>query len=758
MSELIRFRWLALMLLLLATAGVMRGLETAMVPNNAMNVWFLDSDPALTQYREFQQRFGNDEVALVHIQFPQGVYTPAAIATLRNLGSAIEVLPGVERVFSIANATTLAMTAEGPAIAAVVPPNPDDAGLLASVAKSLQQNPLIVGQLVNEAADQAMLWIEMEVSDDFDTGRDSIVAAIRDSTDQVLANQVHHIAGVGVIYSGLNEVTKQDFAIFLGLGFLLLFAMMAWVLRSLLFTFTAILIVILSMLVMFGIFGLMGKQINMVTSVLPIIVMVLGIADIVHFPVAYARERQANPDKSKIDIAIASLRQVFWPCVLTTVTTVAGFLALVSAPMAVVRDLGLFAAIGVTTALLVSLVLMPIAFLLFRDPVAPPAHRHIDALIDRCRQLVHRPGLFCWALFAALTIVIVGGVNRIEVDTYTLGYLPDSHQVVNDHKAIKETWGAYNILEFIVRPADGYSIEDPAMLAAMDKFVQRAKQDPRIRDGLSLDTLYRQLLAGHGNDEPLNAQQLESIPWGKLDPPLEWDRSKPGFRDNALAAFRTEDSNLGRIKLLGDMLSANQLSDLLQQMSLLSDETMVNLGHIEASGYLPLYTKIIDYVMTSQIRSFVLALGIIFLVLLLGLRSLRLALISLPANLFPVLVMFAVMGYADIDLDIATASIAAIVIGVSVDDTVHFLWAWREAERRGMGWQEALDYSYDHAGRAAVITSILLVSGYAVLMAGSGTTVFYFGLLTTIAAAAALVGDLLLLPLLLKPFSQQVAI
>jgi len=150
--------------------------------------------------------------------------------------------------------------------------------------------------------------------------------------------------------------------------------------------------------------------------------------------------------------------------------------------------------------------------------------------------------------------------------------------------------------------------------------------------------------------------------WDELEPPLEWDRTKPGFRHNSLAAFRTEDGSLGRIRLIGGMLSANQLSDLLERMQGIADETMGNLGTIEASGYLPLYTKIIDYVMTSQTRSFALALGIIFLVLLVGLRSVRLAIIGILANLFPVSVMFALMGFANIDLDIATASIAAIEI------------------------------------------------------------------------------------------------
>lgn len=755
MSTLIRFRWLALIALLVGTAGVLRGLETAMVPDNAMSVWFLDTDPALAQYREFQQRFGNDEVALLHIQFPDGVYRPGTLDTLRSLGSQIEALPGVERVYSIANASTLAITPGGAAISSVLPEDLANPQTLASAAESLLRNPLIVGHFVNEDADQAMLWVEMEVSDDFDTRRDSIIAAVRETADLVLTDRVQHLAGVGVLYTGLNEVTEKDFGTFLGLGFLLLFAMMGWVFRSVLFTVTSMLVVTLAMLVMFGIFGLMGKQINMVTSVLPIVVMVLGIADVVHFPAAFVRLRRANPDKPVRDIALDSLREVFWPCLLTTVTTIAGFLALVSAPMAVVRDLGLFAAIGVATALLASLVLMATAFMLVRDKVTLPFHRHIDAFTGGCRRLVRQPGRLTWAFILGTAVVIAAGVNRIEVDTFTLGYLPDTHQVVTDHEAIEEAWGSYNVLEFIVRPANNLSIEDPAILVAMNKFVKWAKQDSRIRAGLSLDTFYRQLIPDSDNDMPLTSEQLNSVGWDELEPPLEWDRSKSAFRDNALAAFRTEDGNLGRIKLIGGMLSASQLSDLLEHMKTLADDAMGDLGSIEASGYLPLYTRIIDHVMTSQIRSFALALGIIFLVLLVGLRSIRLAAIGILANLFPVMVMFAVMGFADIDLDIATAGIAAIVIGVAVDDTVHFLWAWREAEGRGMDWEEALDYSYDRAGRPAVITSILLVAGYAVLMAGAGATVFYFGLLTTVAAVAALLGDLVLLPLLLKPVTRQ---
>jgi predicted RND superfamily exporter protein len=146
------------------------------------------------------------------------------------------------------------------------------------------------------------------------------------------------------------------------------------------------------------------------------------------------------------------------------------------------------------------------------------------------------------------------------------------------------------------------------------------------------------------------------------------------------------------------------------------------------------------------------------LIILIGFKSLKYALIATVANLFPVLMMFSVMGFAQINLDIATASIAAIVLGIAIDDTIHFLWSWRRAELDGLSWHEAVEYTYAKVGRPVIISSVLLISGFAILMAGTGATVFYFGLLTCVAALAALFGDLLLLPMIMKLTHKEVRV
>ena len=121
MNAVVRFRWLGLIALILLAAAVLRGVETALVPDNSMSVWFLDTDPAMEQYREFQRRFGNDEIALIHIDFPNGVYSAEALRTLRTLGSRIEALEGVERVYSVAHISILVPASRGTTMAPALP-------------------------------------------------------------------------------------------------------------------------------------------------------------------------------------------------------------------------------------------------------------------------------------------------------------------------------------------------------------------------------------------------------------------------------------------------------------------------------------------------------------------------------------------------------------------------------------------------------------------------------------------------------------
>ena len=441
---------------------------------------------------------------------------------------------------------------------------------------------------------------------------------------------------------------------------------------------------------------------------------------------------------------------------MTTFTTMASFMALAAAPMAVVRELGIFSAIGIFAALIASAVFMTLAFAGLKDGVTLPDHPGIHGLLGRCAGWLRRRQALVVAITLAVSGVGLYGAAHVEADTYTLGYMPDMHPVVLDHGIIEERWGDYMPVEFVIEPADGLTAHSPKILNAIEGFIADAEAMPFIDDGLSLATLYRRAQDVFApSEEPHQpfTQPLVSqlqILTGNPQRDFSWDRTSEAYKDNVYAQTVTQQADATRVTLVGKMVGANELSRQLTQLDALATKHFGDSAKVYAGGYTPLYVKIVDYIMASQIRAFFIALGLIFLLMLVWLRSLRFALISLVANVLPVGMMLSVMVALGLTLDVASATIAAIVLGVSIDDTIHFLYHWREAEQEGMSWDEALDHTYAHAGVAAVITTSLLVVGFPVLMFAEVKTVFYFGLLTTIAAIAALLADLFVLPLLLK--------
>jgi predicted RND superfamily exporter protein len=749
-------RW-ALAGLMLVIGGLSAGLGPAMVPDNALDVWFVEDDPGLQAYDAFQTTFGNDEVVLVMVDAgpddPRGIFRPEIMRRIGTLSERLEAVDGVVRVHSILSIPDAEDTADGLAFERLLPsPLPEAPAGYEFARRRALDNPIYSGRVVDASGQRAMLWAQMAVMDDLDARRNAVVGSIRqvvkDFDDLSPAT-----GGLGVIYADLNTWTERDVGIFIGALYLLMLGLTGWLFRSIPFAAAAVGAITLAFVGAMGLYGLLGGRVNMVTSVLPVVIMVLGVADAVHFPAAFVEVgAEGVPPGQR---AVAALRRVLLPCAMTTVTTIAGFLALAASPMRVLRDLGVYTAVGLALALAGALVLMMVAFdRTDRKALTPRRSALVDGLLNGAGSLVRGHPRLVGAGLVAVTVAAAVGASQVRVDTYTLGYLPDDARVVQDHRRIEAGWGPYALLDYTIEPAAGRRAGDAEVVAATERFITEASNHPAISHGVGLPDLYRRMAtvlggpeAGRGELTPALVAQLDLV-LSSLD--LEWDRRDPAYNDNFLAPFRSEDGSVGRLTLISHFDSAVAVGALFDALDAIAERTFGGIATVAPAGYPPLYVSIIDHVMTSQVRSFFLALGVIFVLMLAWLRSLRLAVISLAPNLLPVLMMMGTMGAAGIDLDIGTASVAAVVIGVSVDDTIHFLYHWREAEARGLDWSDALTRTYERAGAAAVITTVLLVVGYSVMLLASVKTVIYFGVLTTVAAAAALAADLLLLPLLLR--------
>jgi predicted RND superfamily exporter protein len=221
--------------------------------------------------------------------------------------------------------------------------------------------------------------------------------------------------------------------------------------------------------------------------------------------------------------------------------------------------------------------------------------------------------------------------------------------------------------------------------------------------------------------------------------------------------FMHAPSGTGRITVSGAMLSAGALRQKLDTLRGIAAATLGGVARVTPAGYQPLYANIVGYVTRSQVDSLLLSFGLVFVLVWLFLRDARLAALTVIPNLFPVLVMLGAMGWLGIYLDTATASIAAIVLSICTDDSIHFIHAYRHHRRLGLSPAQARRETVAHVGPAVVLAGGVLFCGYAFMLLGSLKTVQLWGLLTAIAIAAAMFGELVLFPLVLERFDREPA-
>ncbi|MGE0172380.1 MAG: RND family transporter [Oligoflexales bacterium] len=756
---LLKSKWWLLAVILGITVYSAKGLKTALVPDNAITVWFLETDPLLKSYYEFHEVFGNDEVILMLLKEPKGVMTKPFLDTLKTFATKVEAVDGVKQVHSLISAQDAFDGPEGLEFDKIVSfPVTEDQEKLKALEDRMLDNPLIRDRLISPDGKQAMLWIQMKVMKDIDAKRDTVIAAVDQIANDTFKDQSHPMGGVGVIYSGLNLSTQRDFGIFLSLSYLILFAIITFIFRRFTYVLGAMGVITVSCIVTLGVYGLNGHQINMFTSILPTLIIVIAIADALHFPAMFQTLESENPGKTKREIALMTLPLIFWPCVMTAATDTVGFLSLLTSPMAVMRHLGSYATLGLVTAFFASLVFMILAFMLTRKKEQKgDLERKEFAWMIRFLDWVSREVDVHKKRWIVISIIITAisavGCGFLVTDTFTIKYLPDDHPVTLDHEEIEKNWGPYSVLEFIVRPKGG-SLTNADVLNSMDAFVNEVEADPNVREGFGIHQLYHRLAKVMGKEvKPGQSMSQDLVSQLKLvldSHDLNWDKETEEYKDNFVAPLSDQDGSVGRVTFVTDMMSAANYDRLLGRIIKVADRTLGQHAEVVPSGYMPLYIKIIDYVMTSQISSFFTALGLIAAVMLIWLKSFRLAVMSIIPNVFPIIVMLGVMGYLGINLDIATSTVAAIMIGVAVDDTIHFLHHWKEHEEHGMTWEENLKETFKLTGVPIMITSILLILSFPVLMFAGVKTVYYFGFLTTIGAVAAIFGDLIILPIMLK--------
>ncbi len=734
MKLLHRWRYLLLGLSLILGLLLFPGLQQALKIDNSLTAWFIDGDPALEPYYRLQENFGNDEMVILVLESPDGgsILNRENQEKLKNLAQALEADSSIQNVFHPSLWQSPRVMAFGPSAPLI--PKSEEKALVA-----LEQNQFLKNQFYSDDYKASRLFIKPKQSADFENLRAEIIQNIYRICDANWPSEASHFGGLGVIYEALNQLSARDFGLFLGLGYILMFTLIALLYRHWTFTFYALVVVALSSYFTLAIYGSFGFRLNLLSTLIPTIIILLGVMDVMHILNEF---RKSNPEDGPKAKALNALHRIWKPCLFTSLSTMAGFLSLAVSPVAVLAEFGLFAALGIALALFFSFLWGSIIL-----PLAPmPAQSdRTSAGLGKLQDWVVSHPYPIWTITGLALIAAIISIPNLKVDTDSIAYLPEEHPVRQQSERIEELFGPYMPLDYLVE-SDSKNIADLGVQQSLQRL------DEALVDLEHIGSMngYHDLVAAIAN----RGDSTKTQDWAASKSLATFLQSFYLQNPELQNSFINTQTNTGRFYLRGKLISARALQGTLDQVDSVAASILGPEVKIRAAGYQSLYANIVNYLTESQVRSIILAGFLIFILLWIFLGSLRLSLISLIPNFFPVFMLLGTMVWFGIALDTATASIASIVLSFSIDDTMHFIWHYRMERKQGGSAAKARKKTMAHVGRAIVFTSLVLFAGYALMWFGSLKTVVYFGTLTASSIIAALISQLFIFPLLLAKWDR----
>ncbi len=630
--------------------------------DNSIDLWLDHQSKEYRDYREFTEEYGSDEWFLIAFSI-RDLPWERALSDLKTLSVHLkEVEEGVNAI-SIANT-------ENPAVSVLRP------------------------VLLSEDRKTAGILVLLPKSATLD--RPTLLRRAETTLLPYRSQYDFHLGGPTVVNVELDRASKDQIRFLLSLAFVLSALGLYWVFRSAGYVLVAIIASGFSVLWTLGIAAGFGMTMNMITTVLPVLLWVYLLTGAIH--VIYHIRLRWTGDVSLNRAIFGALQAIFFPYSIAYLTTAIGFLSLLTSPMQPVRDLGLYAGLGIGLGFVSNLILIPgilKAFEGMKIRSFVPGER--SSRISEAGILVIRKRSRAIALIGILVLILpVLFLPSLRVESNVLTFFKPGSRLLSDYQFISANLTGLSTIELDFRGRT----EDCFDYAY--RLIEKVKDLPDIRP-----IVY-----------PFGSNVRMTIPVRVMES-MAFNRLVRGIK------ARMDGLSVEGVKtrLTGTVVLLNQVQEKLLQ---------------------------------TQVKSFALAFIVIFAIFVLIFRSFSLVLIGFIVNLFPIATLFAFLAISRIPLNVATAMIASIAIGIAVDDTVYFLGRFRSELAEGGDWEGSIERAYIYLARPMSFTSLVTILGFLILVLASFKPISYFGLLGAVTLGAAWAGDLILSPALLYLMPRQI--
>jgi len=749
-SWVVKRRWLVLLAtIVLALSAGSGGQFLAF--NNDYHIFFDEDNPQVVAFDGLQEKYAKDDNAFIVIAPKDGkVFTRETLSAIAELEQMAWQVPYSSRVDALTNFQHTRSVEDDMYVESLVSDieNKSDS-TLRSIENIALNDPILMDRLVNAEGSVTAVNVSVNTPMDSLNAPMEVMLYVRSMVEEWSVKYPEYdtyISGMVMLNGSFAELSMRDMGTLVPLMFLIILIMVFLTTGSLSSMLTSFFVLIFSIMAAMGIAGWMGVELTGPSSGAPTMIMTLAIADSIHLLVTMLQLMRKGMKKN--EAIVESIRINFMPVLITSVTTIIGFLTLNFAEGVPFHDLGNITAIGVAAAFILSITLLPalVAIIPFKVKVREEK-KNQTALLDGLANFI----IANRKMVLVLSLLTVVGISYLsiknELNNKFVEFFDESVPFRTDTDFIADNLtGIYNI-EYSLGSGEPDGISDPAYLKKLVEFEQWFKTQDEVVHVNSFSEIVKRVNASmHGDDQayfkiPENRQEAAqflllyemSLPYGlDLNNQINVDKSETRFT----VTLKNVSSN--------EMIALAARSE----QWLRDNAPKAMFSHGISTGLM--FSHITKTNMDSMLEGGFGALILISLILMFALRSFKYGMISLLPNVAPIAVSFGIWYLLVGEVNMAVTVVLGMTMGIVVDDTIHLLSKYIRA-RREMGYsaEDAVKYAFQTVGKAIMVTTVVLAAGFSVLMQSSFGFNADMGKLTAITIVVALVLDLILLPALL---------
>ena len=751
----------------------------------------IEGDPDLAYLQEVTERYGSKDFLVLTYTPNEGMVTDNSINNLLSLKYKIQSLNWVHSVITLLDIPLLE-NSDAPlqerleSFKTLKDEDVDKDRGFKEILNSpvfrnfvISENGNTSGIIVNIKENKKLENIENLSKDEIESYKDNIkkqnhknILEIRQVIQSYGDVGKIYLGGIPMIADDMMTFIKSDIVVF-GLGVLLFIVVTLWfVFRKLIWIIVPISSCLFSVVIMMGLLGILGWKVTVISSNFIALMLILTMAMNIHMSTRFLQLRKDHPTKNNFEIISLTTNKMFWPILYTVLTTVFAFLSLIFSGIKPIIDFGWMMTFGLVTSFIITFTLLP-TLLNFAPSKNISLKKEQDSKITNFLGLVSINNKnIIFGLTGVVIILSVIGISKLEVENSFINYFNKNTEIYKGMKLIDEELGGTTPLEVILKFPN---IESEKKTTEDDEFEDWGDEEEAddekywfTKDKIDkISSVHNYLdnlpqvgkVLSFSSIIDVATQLNNNKPLGTLEMGVLYSKIPESIKTEIIDPYLSIENNEARISLrIIDSQENLRRNDLINKISFdLKNKIGLNENEFKLAGVLILFNNLLQSLFKSQILTLGLVMIGIFSMFIVLFRNIKLSLIGVVPNFIAAFFILGIIGLLGIPLDMMTITIAAITIGIAVDNSIHYIYRFKEEFSSIKDYNETLKKCHSTVGIAILNTSITIVFGFSILVLSKFIPTIYFGMFTGLAMLLAMISVLTLLPaliLIIKPFGK----